>query len=118
MKILTVHRAQQQRERLALGSRWPGTDLVFTSTMGTPIDPRNLDRQWHDLREDAGLPSLRFHDLRHSCATILAELGVHPRVAMAMLRHSQISMTMDTYTHVASAMQRAAAASLEAALFV
>ena len=118
MKILSIHRTQQQRERLALGTRWPGNDFVFTSSTGTPIDPRNIDRVWKDLREEAGLPPLRFHDLRHSCATILAELGVHPRVAMEMLRHSQISMTMDTYTHVASAMQRDAAANLESALFM
>ena len=92
--------------------------MVFTSTTGTPFEPRNLDRHWKDLRESAGLPSLRFHDLRHSCAAILVELGVHPRVAMEMLRHTQISMTMDTYAHVASKMQREAAASLETALFL
>jgi integrase len=88
-KMLAKHRIQQQKERLALGSDGPGLDYVFTSTVGTPLEPRNLSRQW--AREQAGLPHLRFHDLRHSCATFMTALGVHPRVIMGMLRHSQIS---------------------------
>lgn len=117
MKILARHRSQQQAERLMLGSAWPGLDLIFTSTTGTALDPRNVSREWDRLRRTAGLPMFRLHDLRHSCATILTALGVHPRVVMEMLRHSQISITMNTYAHVAPLMQRDAADALEAALF-
>lgn len=117
MEALKQHRRRQQEERLAMGSHWPGHDLVFTSTTGTPLEPRNVTRAWSELRVQANLPDLRFHDLRHSCATILTALGMHPRVVMEMLRHSQISITMDTYAHVAPALQREAADALEAALF-
>jgi len=117
MKMLAKHRVQQQVERLALGSDWPGLDLVFTSTVGTPLEPRNVSRAWDAVRREADLPNLRFHDLRHSCATILTALGVHPRVIMEMLRHSQIGVTMNTYSHVSLVLQREAADALETALF-
>jgi integrase len=104
-------------ERLALGEAWPGLDLVFTSTLGTPLEPRNVSREWDSVRQKAGLPHLRFHDLRHSCATILTALGVHPRVIMEMLRHSQIGVTMNTYAHVTPILQREASDALEKALF-
>jgi integrase len=117
MAILARHRVEQQRERLALGAAWPELDLVFTSTTGTALEPRNVTREWDRLRTQAGLPHLRLHDLRHSCATILTALGVHPRVVMEMLRHSQIGMTMNTYAHVTPLLQRDAADALEAALF-
>ncbi|MBA3409671.1 MAG: tyrosine-type recombinase/integrase [Geodermatophilaceae bacterium] len=115
--MLAKHRVKQQVERLALGADWPGLDLVFTSTVGSPLEPRNVTRAWDTVRREADLPNLRFHDLRHSCATILTALGVHPRVIMEMLRYSQISVTMDTYAHVSSALQREAADALESALF-
>jgi integrase len=115
--ILTRHRLQQQTDRLKLRAAWPGLDLVFTSTTGTALEPRNVSREWERLRRQAGFPELRLHDLRHSCATILTALGVHPRVVMEMLRHSQIGITMNTYAHVAPLLQREAADALEAGLF-
>ena len=115
--ILARHRIQQQVDRLALGEAWPGLDLVFTSSTGTALEPRNVTREWDRLRRQADLPHLRLHDLRHSCATILTAFGVHPRIVMEMLRHSEIGITMNTYAHVAPLLQRAAADALEAALF-
>ncbi|MEJ7744187.1 MAG: tyrosine-type recombinase/integrase [Nocardioidaceae bacterium] len=115
--MLSKRKVQQQTERLAMGSDWPGLDLVFTSTVGTPMEPRNVSRQWDSVRQQADLPHLRLHDLRHSCATMLTALGVHPRVIMEMLRHSQIGITMNTYSHVTPILQREAADALEAALF-
>lgn len=117
MRMLSKHRVKQQAERLTLGAHWPGLNLVFTSTVGTPLEPRNVSREWEQVRQQAGLPDMRFHDLRHSCATILTALGVHPRVIMEMLRHSQIGMTMDIYAHVGPVLQREAADALETALF-
>ena len=116
LRLLSQHKVRQQKERLALG-RWPDSDLVFRSTVGTPLEPRNASREWEKIRSAAGLPGVRLHDLRHSCASILTAQGVHPRVIMEMLRHSQISVTMNTYAHVAPMLQREAADVLERTLF-
>lgn len=115
--ILKQHRARQRKERLAMGERWPGLDAVFTSTTGTWIEPRNLTREWNAVRVSAGLEGLRLHDLRHTTASLLADLKVHPRVAMEMLRHADIATTMNTYTHVSTAVQRDAATAMQQAIF-
>ena len=91
------------------GSRWQDTGAVFTSTVGTFIDPRNLNRQFTKVLAQAGLPKSRFHDLRHTCATLLLVQGVHPRVVMEILGHGRISETMDRYSHVIPALQEDAA---------
>lgn len=117
VRVLTAHRKRQARERLVMGSRWPGSDFVFTSSTGGPIDPRNLDRQWAKIRKSAGLPHMRFHDLRGGCATLLASLGVHPRVIMRMMRHTTVAMSMEVYASVAPAMEREACDSLSDLLF-
>ena len=113
VSALRTHRAQQLQERLFAGSRWQGTGLVFTTTFGTPIDARNLTRQFHRILREADLPRIRFHDLRHTCASLLLAQGVHPRVVMEILGHSQISLTMDTYSHVIPALQREAAGQMD-----
>jgi integrase len=104
----------QAQERLDAGERWREHDLVFTTTNGTPIDPRNLTRHFKRVLQQAGLPhTIRFHDLRHSCATLLIAQGVHPRVVMEILRHTQISTTMNTYAHVLPRLQRDATTKIE-----
>ena len=95
---------------------WQETGLVFTTTVGTPLDPRNVTRQFQKLMGEAGLPHQRFHDLRHACASLLLAQGVHPRVVMETLGHSQISLTMDTYSHVMPSLQREAADKIDAIL--
>lgn len=117
IKILKQHRAKQQAERLAKGSLWRGEDYVFTSSRGTPLEPRNVSRQWAEVRNAAGLPHVRLHDLRHSFASMLTALGVPPRTVMQMLRHSQISTSMEIYAHVALDTQQEAALILDKALF-
>jgi len=89
---------------------------VFTSTIGTPVEPRNAARSFKRVLQRAGLAELRFHDLRHSFATLLLMQGIPPRVVMELLGHSQISLTMNTYSHVIPAMQRDATAKLDALL--
>lgn len=81
-------------------ARWPRNQYVFASVVGTPINPRNLVRQFKGLLEAAGLRDMRFHDLRHSCATFLIARGEHPRTVMEILGRSQISTTMNVYGHV------------------
>ncbi|WP_240776859.1 DUF4357 domain-containing protein [Nonomuraea basaltis] len=82
------------------GHRWRASNLVFTTKWGTPIEPRNFNRSFELHARKAGLPRIRFHDTRHTCASMLAALGVHPRVAMRILRHSQISVTMNVYSRL------------------
>lgn len=91
--LLRDHLAVQQ-------ARFPENEYLFASTSGTPINPRNLLRQFKELLRKAKLRDIRFHDLRHSCATFLIAQGVNPRVVMEILGHSQISVTMNTYGHV------------------
>lgn len=120
LAVLAQHRRCQAAERAdarLLGRPWPPTDLVFVSTTGTPLEPRNVNRRFHALRAQAGLPWLRLHDLRHACASILLAQGVPARVVMELLGHSAIAVTMNTYTHVMPHLQRQAADAMERALF-
>jgi integrase len=113
---LQRHHVRQLEARLAAGGRWQDRGLVFTSAVGTPFEPRNVTRQFKALLAAAGLPNIRLHDLRHSCATLLLAQGVNPRVVMETLAHSQVSLTLNTYSHVLPALQRDAAARIDAAL--
>jgi integrase len=107
---LREHRVRQLEERLAAGSRWRENSLVFPSTIGTPIEPRNVTRHFKALLREAGLPeTTRFHDLRHTCATLLLMQGEDLRVVMDVLGHSQISLTANTYQHVRESLKRGAA---------
>jgi integrase len=103
-----LRRDQQAIAREQAGERWQESDLVFTTRWGTPIEPRNFNRSFESRCAKADVPRIRVHDTRHTCASLLAALDVHPRVAMRILRHAQISMTMEVYTEVPDAITRAA----------
>lgn len=113
---LRRHRAMQSRDRLSAGDLWEDNDYVFASPVGKAIDGPNVTRTFQQLLKAAGLPRHRFHDLRHDCATLLLAQGVPMRVVMETLGHSQISLTMDTYSHVLPDLQREAAAKMDKAL--
>jgi integrase len=104
--ILRGHRKRQFEERFAAGSRWRETGLVFTTALGGPIEPRNVNRMFHRVCEIANVPQLRVHDLRHSCATLLFTMGVQPATVQRILRHSSITVTTGTYVEVIDAVQR------------
>jgi integrase len=106
---------QAQDRRLA-DSAWQEGGYVFTTRIGTPMHGGDVTRALQRLLAAAGLPRMRFHDLRHGAASLLLAQGIHPRVVMETLGHSTIAVTMNVYSHVAPALQRAAADSLEAAL--
>ena len=89
---------------------------MFTSTIGTPLDERNVRRGFKALLKAAELPEMRIHDLRHTTATLLLAQGVHPRVVMELLGHSQVSLTLDTYSHVLPGLQAEAAKRMDEAL--
>lgn len=113
VSALRAHRMRQLADRLVAGSRWQEHGLVFASKVGTPIHPRNLLRAFYLLLERAELTRMRFHDLRHSCATLLAAQGVPARVAMEILGHSDIRTTLSVYTHVLDDSKRQAAEAME-----
>jgi integrase len=108
-RSLREHRDRQLKEREAAGSKWIESDLVFTTATGKPIDATRISKDFHRHLDRAGIAQRRFHDLRHSCATLLLVQGVSPRVVMEVLGHSQISLTMNTYTHVLPELRRQAA---------
>jgi integrase len=114
---LKAHRKRQLEERMALGAAWEDLGLVFVSPIGTPLDPRNVSREFHAMLMAApSVPRIRFHDLRHTAATLLLAQGVDPRTIMETLGHSQISLTLNTYSHVLPALQHEAAAKMDAIL--
>ncbi|HET8631551.1 MAG TPA: site-specific integrase, partial [Thermomicrobiales bacterium] len=115
LAALREHRRRQLEERLLAGERWRGAawDLVFCTRYGTPLDARNLVIYFKALLTRAGLPDIRFHDLRHSCISLLAAQGVSDRVAMEIAGHSQISLTKNIYTHVYDEAKRQAAEAMD-----
>jgi integrase len=86
---------------------------VFPSSIGTPIEPRNVNRRWDGLRRTAGLDWLRLHDLRHGCATFLLAQGVPARAIMEVLGHAEIGVTTNTYTHVLPELRQEAAGAID-----
>ncbi|QBF44964.1 tyrosine-type recombinase/integrase [Janibacter limosus] len=109
---LREHRTAQALEREEATS-WHDAGLVFTTSKGTMIEPRNLNRFLDEAIARAGLRRIRFHDLRHTCASLLLAQGVSPRVVMEVLGHSQMSMTTDLYGHVMPSSLRSAADALD-----
>ena len=116
VRELRDHRVRQQRERetAPVGPAQP--DLVFSRSDGVPLDGTVVTHQFHRLLDRAAIPQRRFHDLRHSCATLLLAQGVSPRVVMEILGHSQIALTMNTYTHVLPELKQDAARRMDEAL--
>jgi integrase len=94
--------------REELGPRWPTLGYVFTTPIGTPIDPRNCTRVVQAECRRAGLPPIRLHDLRHGCIPVLLALGVPLRTVMDIVGHSTLEMTMTVYGHVSVDDKRAA----------
>ncbi|HEX5503948.1 MAG TPA: site-specific integrase [Thermomicrobiales bacterium] len=112
---LRAHRARQREEQLRAGQAWRGDDwgLVFATPNGEPLDDRVLRYRFKRLLVSAGLPRIRFHDLRHSCASLLVAHGVQPRLVMEILGHSEIGTTMNTYSHVIPEAMRQAIGTLD-----
>lgn len=117
LPALAVVALVEHRERMRTQGRSIGEGYVFCDTEGGPIRKSNLRRRsFGPLLTRAKLPQLRFHDLRHTAATLHLASGTHPKVVQEMLGHSTISMTLDTYSHVLPSMQKEAAAKLDALL--
>lgn len=127
-KVVVGNTKTGKERRIALSSiaadalrRQPKADdepWVFSTSDGKPLNARNVLRTyWRDL-EIAKLPRLRFHDLRHTAATLLLQTGAHPKVVQEQLGHASIKLTMDTYSHVLPTLQKDAAARMDSLLGV
>jgi integrase len=98
---LRRHKATQAAERLQAGAAWEDHQLVFCGATGRPIAAAWLVRGWFQpLLKRAGLPIIRFHDLRHTAATLWFRNGVNPKVVQETLGHSRVAITLDTYSHM------------------
>jgi integrase len=106
VEALRGHRARQIQERLRAGSMWVEQDLVFPNEFGGFLSTTTLTRALDGLLRRAGLPDVRFHDLRHSAATDWLKNGMHPKVASERLGHASVGITLDLYSHVTPTMQQ------------
>lgn len=102
METRRQHSDRQGFDRNKAGTAWKGNewDLVFTTEVGTGIEPRNINRQFALFLEKAGLPGIRFHDTRHTAAVLMLAQGIPLKVVSSILGHSKISTTADVYGHV------------------
>jgi integrase len=119
LRSLIEHRRKQAEERLKAGSDYEQHDLIFATSLGQPLMPRNLKRRhFRPILKSAKLPDdFRLYDLRHSCATLLLSAGENPKVVSERLGHASITLTLDVYSHVLPTMQQAASEKLEKILF-
>lgn len=107
---------QQRLEKQWAGTKWTEGNFVFTDAVGGPLHPDLLSRDLPRLLKSFGLPVVRLHDLRHSCASMLLAMGVHPKLVQETLGHSSYQLTMDTYSHVIPAMRNEVADRMDHAL--
>jgi integrase len=115
---LREHLERQLKDIERLGDLYQDQGLVFITDTGGPINPSNLrQRNLAPLLRKAGLPHMRFHDLRHTCATLLLLKNVHPKFVQELLGHATIAITLDTYSHVLPGMGDQTVAAMESALF-
>lgn len=116
IEALKRHKRQQNKNKLLLGEAYQDHQLVVCTRKGTPMSPRNLNRHYSRMIKLTGVPKVRFHDLRHSHATIMLQLGEHPKVVSERLGHSGTNITMETYSHVLPSIQTNAAEKFSQAL--
>jgi integrase len=102
LTALREHRVRQNERRLALGPAWHDHDLVFPTSIGTPINPNNLTRDYDRWVAQAGVPRIRIHDQRHTHASLMLQMGTDIKVVSERLGHAKASTTMDIYAHVTS----------------
>jgi integrase len=114
---LRRHRTAQLQERLLAGSAWQEHGLVFPNTIGNPLEPRDAVADFKRILAKAGLSaSIRFHDLRHSAASLLLAQGVQLRAIMELLGHSSIALTANTYSHILPSVMQDLAEKMDAVL--
>ena len=117
VEALRSHRKRQLEEKLRVGGLYLDQGLVSAGEAGGFINPSNLrQRSFAPLLERAGLPQITFHDLRHTCASLLFQRNVHPKFVQELLGHASVAITLDTYSHMLPGMGGQAADAMEEAL--
>jgi hypothetical protein len=116
IETLQAHRTRQLEDQRTAAGAWQEHGLIFTTDIGTPLEPRNVLRRFEVLAERAGLRGVTLHTLRHSAASFLLAAGTHTKVVQEHLGHSSYAITADIYSHVGPAQQREAADRLDQAL--
>lgn len=117
LALLVEHRQAQMVERRLSGEAWQDNDLVFTARDGAPLRIENLTtRHFKPILKAAGLPEIRLYDLRHTSATLLLLAGIHVKIVSERLGHADVSLTLNTYSHVLPDMQRDATVAIAATL--
>lgn len=114
LEVLRTWRKKWLEERMALGPGWPETDLVFPTSLHTPMHPRNLLRSLKEILRKADLPQdITIHALRHTYASLLLAQGEHPKVVQELLGHSSISTTLDVYSQIMPGLKEQAAKKID-----
>jgi integrase len=117
VNLLVEHRRRQEEERIVMDELWTDTDFIFTTNFGTPVDPRNLNRDFAIICQRAGLDHWHPHELRHSAASLMLANGVKLQVVSEVLGHASIRMTADVYGHILAPDREAAADAMDQALW-
>ncbi|WP_181557086.1 tyrosine-type recombinase/integrase [Thermaerobacillus caldiproteolyticus] len=113
VNVLKKHKQKQEFQKEKLWRQYEDNNLIVCTDDGKPLDPRNLLRQFYRLIEEANVPRISFHDLRHTHATILMQQGENPKVVSERLGHSRVGITLDLYSHVSDDLQEQAAEKFE-----
>lgn len=109
LQVLREYLIRQTEKKEIMGNRWKENGLIFPSSVGTPGDPSNMRKDFNETLEKAGINKIRFHDLRHTAASLLLNNNIPVIVVSRMLGHSKASVTLDVYGHLYSEMQEGAA---------
>ncbi len=116
LAALKAHKVKQNMDRLAMGDKWEDQDLVFTTSIGRPVDSKTDYRQWHHALAISGLPIKRLHDARHTAATLLFDQGIDIEVIRRFMGHSSVLLTSKTYVHHSARQLKGVASRIEAML--
>jgi integrase len=114
LQALLRHQALQEKQKLVAGTRWVDWDLVFPTSIGTPMHRRNLLRTYYSILRISDLPRIRFHDLRHSAAAIWISQGAAPKLVQDLLGHADFATTMNLYGHLFEEMKTEMAGKVDA----
>jgi integrase len=117
VNLILDHRRRQEEERIVMDELWTETGFIFTTNFGTPVDPRNLNRDFAIICQRAGLDHWHPHELRHSAASLMLASGVKLQVVSEVLGHASIRMTADVYGHILAPDREAAADAMDQALW-
>lgn len=115
--VLQNHKKLIEQEKEDADDIYQNNDLVICTTIGTPVSPSNLSRTYRAIIKRSGLSPIRFHDLRHTHATLLLKQGVNPKIVAERLGHADIRITLDTYSHLLPSMQKETARNFGKMLF-